>query len=79
MHIASSISERKTTDAPQKPSNLGIIVHLGLSEANAGERDEAGEVVIHVLEDEVERGREGDTRHHEPLKPDDVGVVEAAK
>jgi hypothetical protein len=47
---------------------------LRLREALAGQRGEAGEVVLHVLEDEVEAVREA--RGDDALQPDHVGVVQ---
>lgn len=35
--------------------------------------------MFHVVEDEVERGRGGDSRHSEALEADDIGMVEAAE
>jgi hypothetical protein len=47
---------------------------MRLREALAGQRSEAGEVVLHVLEDEVEAVRE--VRGDDALQPDHVGVVQ---
>lgn len=46
--------------------------HLGLGEGDSGGGGEAGEVMLHVLEDEVERVR--DARHHDPLEAHHIRV-----
>jgi hypothetical protein len=48
-------------------------MYLGLGEGDVGGGCEPREVVLHVLEDEVERA--GGARGDEALEPDDVGVA----
>lgn len=56
---------------------MHIALDLGQSELDVGAGGEAGEVVDHVVEDEVEAA--GHARGDEAVELDDVGVVEAAE